>query len=149
VDNLFQWIVEMDLFESVPSRIQGLETPAVDSSKGNNVIPLVKLDPAQTNTLMSKALQVYLLYIVRPTFLPYDSLAIIQATSFLIPSTFAQCILFQHIITKYIQALLQLSTSYLYGYQASSPGLHFGFAELRLGSYKELRAVEVSATSSG
>jgi ubiquitin-conjugating enzyme E2 Q len=40
--------------------IKGLEAPAVDSSKGKkkSMIPLVKLDPAQTITLMSKALQV-------------------------------------------------------------------------------------------
>ncbi|KAJ7896772.1 hypothetical protein B0H14DRAFT_3425556 [Mycena olivaceomarginata] len=50
--------------------IKGLEAPAMDSLKGKkkSVIPLVKLDPAQTNTLMSKALQdipaarVHLLY---------------------------------------------------------------------------------------
>ncbi|KAJ7878503.1 hypothetical protein B0H14DRAFT_3435499 [Mycena olivaceomarginata] len=47
--------------------IKGLEAPVMDSSKGKkkSVIPLVKIDPAQTNTLMSKALQVYLLYIVQ------------------------------------------------------------------------------------
>jgi ubiquitin-conjugating enzyme E2 Q len=41
--------------------IKGLEAPAVDAaakSKKKNAIPLVKLDPAQTITLMSKALQV-------------------------------------------------------------------------------------------
>ncbi|KAJ7323662.1 hypothetical protein DFH08DRAFT_969210 [Mycena albidolilacea] len=40
--------------------IKGLEAPAMDSSKGEkkSVISLVKLDPAQTITLMSKALQV-------------------------------------------------------------------------------------------
>ncbi|KAF7358472.1 UBIQUITIN-CONJUGAT-2 domain-containing protein [Mycena venus] len=40
--------------------IKGPEAPAVDSSKGKkkkSVIPLEKLDPAQTITLMSKALQ--------------------------------------------------------------------------------------------
>ncbi|KAJ7838645.1 hypothetical protein B0H14DRAFT_3459276 [Mycena olivaceomarginata] len=41
--------------------IKGLEAPAMDSSKGKkkSVVPLVKLDPAQTITLMSKALQEY------------------------------------------------------------------------------------------
>ncbi|KAJ7825229.1 hypothetical protein B0H14DRAFT_3468718 [Mycena olivaceomarginata] len=40
--------------------IKGLEAPAMDASKGKkkSVVPLVKLDPAQTITLMRKALQV-------------------------------------------------------------------------------------------